>query len=79
MALWNETRFALRQLRKTPGSSLVIIATLALCIGANTAIFSLINAVILRTLPVSHPEQLVQLVMTTEGGTICEPHLGGDT
>src|ERR1700750_2258204 len=59
---------ALGALRSSPGVSAIAILSLALGIGANTAIFSLINAVILKTLPVSHPEQLVQLVMTTAGG-----------
>lgn len=62
-------RYALRALRSSPGFSAIAILSLALGIGANTAIFSLINAVILKTLPVSHPEQLLQLVMKTEGGT----------
>jgi putative ABC transport system permease protein len=64
-----DVRYALRALCSSPGFSAIAILSLALGIGANTAIFSLINAVILKTLPVSHPEQLVQLVMKTEGGT----------
>ncbi len=64
-----DVRYALRALRSSPGFSAIAILSLALGIGANTAIFSLINAVILKTLPVSHPEELVQLVMKTEGGT----------
>src|SRR5437763_9139893 len=59
-------RYAVRALRSSPGFAAIAILSLALGIGANTAIFSLINAVILKTLPVSHPEQLVQLVMKAE-------------
>ena len=64
-----DVRYALRALCSNPGFSAIAILSLALGIGADTAIFSLINAVILKTLPVSHPEQLVQLVMKTENGT----------
>jgi predicted permease len=63
----HDVRYALRALRSSPAFSAIAILSLALGIGANTAIFSLIDAVILKTLPVSHPEQLVQLVMKTEG------------
>lgn len=53
-----DLRFGLRQLRRNPGFTAVAIVTLALGIGANTAIFSLMNGVVLRDLPVPHPEEL---------------------
>src|SRR5215471_1296325 len=56
-----DLRFALRQMRKNPGFSLVAILTLALAVGANTAIFSAIDALILHPLPYPHPEQIVSL------------------
>ena len=58
-----DVRYALRALRTTPGFAAVAILSLALGIGGNTAIFSLINSVILRSLPVSHPEELLHLTM----------------
>lgn len=56
-------RQTLRSLRASPAVTGMAVLSLALGIGANTAIFSLINALILRTLPVSHPEQLLQVTM----------------
>jgi predicted permease len=56
-----DLRYAIRQLRKSPAFALVAILTLALGIGANTAIFTLLDQALLRELPVSHPEQLVRL------------------
>ena len=59
--MWQDLRFALRQLRKSPVFSFVAVLTLALGIGANTAIFTLLDQALLRTLPVAHPEELVRL------------------
>src|SRR5580658_4863864 len=61
-----DLRYALRALRSTPAFAAVAILSLALGIGANTAIFSLINSLILKPLPVSHPEQLVQLTRSKD-------------
>ena len=55
-----ETRYALRRLRRSPGFTAVAILTLALGVGANTAIFTLLDALVLRNLPVPHPEELVR-------------------
>ena len=59
--LFQDLRYAVRQLLKTPVFSLAAVATLAIGIGATTAIFSTVNATLLRPLPYPHPEELVSV------------------
>lgn len=72
--LWQDLRFAIRMLRKSLGLTVLIVIILSLGIGANTAIFTLLNAVIIKPLPVKSPERLVLFSdSTSEGTSIGDP------
>lgn len=78
--LLQDLRYSVRQLRKSPGFTAVVLITLALGIGANTAIFTVVEAVLLRSLPFPHPEKIVDLEdydakRAVHGGTIGIPRL----
>src|SRR5688572_1701867 len=71
-AAWRNVRYAARALRRTPGFTVSVVLTLALGIGANSAVFSAIDAVLIRPLPFPNPHELIRLQQThpTTGDTL---------
>jgi predicted permease len=78
--LARDLRFAVRQLRRNSGFTVTVIVTLALAIGANTAIFSLVNALMLKSLPYTHPERLATIYTRITGSHVSDErhHLNGE-
>jgi predicted permease len=80
LALGQNLRFATRQLQRNPGFTVTVILTLALSIGANTAIFSVVNALMLKNLPYTHPERMGTIYTKVTGSAAWEErhHLNGE-
>ena len=66
-SLWRDVRYGIRMLRRSPTFTLVVVLTIALGVGANTAVFSVVNAVLLRPLPFKHADRLVRFYSIVHG------------
>jgi predicted permease len=78
MTFWSNLTFAARQLRKSPAFTITVLATLALCIGVNAAIYSIVDALFLRPLPYPQPERLVMLGTSQHKGVLSHFDTGQD-
>src|SRR5882762_7939466 len=72
MTTWNDFRFAARQLRKAPAFTFTVVGTLALCLGANTAIYTVVDRLFLRPLPYPDASRLAMIVQVAEKGGMSE-------
>lgn len=78
--LWQDARYGLRQLGRNPGFTVTVVLTLALSIGANTAIFSIVNALMLKSLPYAHPERMGTIYTRIRGPVTSDErhHVNGE-
>lgn len=78
--LWQDARYGLRQLGRNPGFTVTVVLTLALSIGANTAIFSIVNALMLKSLPYAHPERMGTIYTRIRGPVTSDErhHINGE-
>lgn len=79
-SLLHDLQYGMRQLRRNPGFAATVIITLALSIGANTAIFSIVNALLLKSLPYSHPERIGTIYTRMRGSVTSDErhHIDGE-
>lgn len=79
-SLWTDLKYSARQLRRNSGFTITVILTLALSVGANTAIFSIVNALLLTSLPYSHPERMGTIYTRVTGSSPSDErhHVNGE-